>query len=164
MRRAAITAAVLTLLVLSLTVLVLGRDARAARPAVAQVGICGNRDPASSEYADIDGPWVGHGRELSIEACGGGVVAWRVYEACRPGQRTRCDPVVNDIIQYGALMAFLLEGRAGEASVGWWTVGNAHDLVPERLVLRRWTWNVIEVEGFAAFCRPWACDTSVCGA
>ena len=147
-----------------LVMLALGTTPAVTPPALAQGGICAGRDPASSEYADISGPWVGHGRELSIEACGGGVIGWRVYEPCRPGLRTRCDPVVNDVIQYGAVVALDHEGREGDATVGSWTVGNAHDLVPPRVILRRWAWNVIEVEGFAAFCRPWAWDTSVCGA
>ena len=157
MRRASRIAAVLVVLVLS-------TGSPGAPPTLAQGGICGGRDPASSEYADISGPWVGHGRELNIEACGGGVIGWRVYESCRPGLRTRCDPIVNDVIQYGAVMAFVLEGHEGAATIGSWTVGNAHDLVPARVVLHRWAWNIIEVEGFAAFCRPWAWDTSVCGA
>ena len=157
MRRAARIAAILILLVL-------GTVSTGAPPALAQRGLCASRDSASSEYADIAGPWVGHGRELSIEACGGGVMAWRVYEWCQPGQRTRCDRIVNDVIQYGASQAFLLEGHEGDAIIASWTVGNAHDLVPPRAVLRRWTWNVIEVEGFAAFCRPWAYDTWACGA
>ena len=137
-------------------------------PASAQGGPCALKLGEPPLYARWSGPWAKHGASLDVYPEGCGILTWRTYEWCRPGQLVGCDRIHNGVIEPGGFAWFVLDTRHAASASGQTLITPGPQIdEPGGIVFTLNDDGTMTVERHGAaqtFCRPWAWITERCGA